>query len=80
VTGPRRLTNSPLEAFEDAFCDHGIPAGVGCSECEHDWRRIALHALSDLRMLGVPIDRIISVDDDVVRQVDEYDRDQAAFS
>jgi hypothetical protein len=69
-----------LDAFVDAFCDHGIPAGVGFSECGHDWQRLALHALSDLRALGVDISRIICVDDDVVRLVNEYDRDQAAFS
>lgn len=40
-----------------------------------EWRTLALHALSDLVALGVDIRLISGVNDDVMRQVGEYDRE-----
>jgi len=44
------------------------------------WRKLALHALSDLDVLGVPIDKIIGVDEEVLKEVGDYQRDQTSFS
>lgn len=47
---------------------------------EHDWKRLALHALEDLRVLGVPIEKIHGVDDDVLAQVDHYSRESTSYT
>lgn len=51
------------------------------AEAERDrWRQLALHALHDLRLTGVPIDKIIGMTPDVLTEVDRYDREMEAFS
>ena len=45
-----------------------------------DWRKLALHALSDLRALGVPIERIVGMTDTVLDEVEQYERGQTAYS
>lgn len=42
--------------------------------------RLMLHALSDLQMLGMDISQIIGVDDYIIRQVAQYDRDGLSYS
>jgi len=44
------------------------------------WRQLALHALSDLDVLGVPIDKIIGVNEEVLEEVQKYQRDQTSYS
>lgn len=44
------------------------------------WRQLALHALHDLRMLGVPIEQIILMTPEVLAAVDEYDREQTSYT
>lgn len=44
-----------------------------------DWRLLALHALHDLRLLGIPIESIVGVDDEVLAEVDRYDREITTF-
>lgn len=45
-----------------------------------DWKKLALHALSDLQLLGVPIEKMIDVDDEVLREVEAYQRNDTAYS
>jgi hypothetical protein len=45
-----------------------------------DWKRLALHALHDLRLLGVPIESIVGVNETVLSQVDCYDQEMTTFS
>ena len=44
------------------------------------WKRLALHALSDLRQMGVPIDKIVGVTPGIIEEVNLYDMDQASYS
>lgn len=45
-----------------------------------DWRHLALHALHDLRLLGVPIESIAGVDEAVLAEVDRYDREMESYT
>ena len=45
-----------------------------------DWKTIALHSLSDLRAMGVPIERIILMTPEILAAVDHYDREMTAYS
>lgn len=46
---------------------------------EPDWRKLAIHALSDLRILGVDITEV-TTSPEVIAAVDLYDRDSTAYS
>lgn len=45
-----------------------------------DWKRLALHALHDLQVLGVPIEQIVGMDDEVLDEVERYGREQTSYS
>ena len=44
------------------------------------WKKIALHALHDLSLLGVDIALIDGVTEEVAQQVEDYGREQTAYS
>lgn len=45
-----------------------------------EWQRLALHALSDLRALGIPIEKIIGMTPAVLHLVEQYEREMSSFS
>ena len=45
-----------------------------------DWKTIALHALSDLRALGIPIEKILLMTPDILKAVGDYERDMTSYS
>lgn len=47
---------------------------------EPDWKRLALHALHDLRLLGVDITQMDKMTFDVVKQVNAHTREMEAYS
>ena len=47
---------------------------------DRDWKALALHALSDLAYLGVPIEKMSGVDDEVLAEVEREQRNDTAYS
>lgn len=44
------------------------------------WKKLAIHALHDLSLLGVDIKLIDGVTDQTIREVEEYSREQTSYS
>ena len=44
------------------------------------WKALALLALHDLRVMGVPIEKVEGVTPEVVAEVDRYSREMETFS
>lgn len=49
-------------------------------ESKPDWKRLALHALHDLRAVGIPIEKISGVTPEVIAAVDDYDREMSSYA
>lgn len=47
---------------------------------EPDWKWLAVHALHDLRLLGVDIAKMNKVTPEVIEQVDIHSRNMQAYS
>jgi hypothetical protein len=45
-----------------------------------DWERLALSALSDLRLLGVDVTLMVGMSPAVIERLDVYDRELTAYS
>lgn len=45
-----------------------------------DWKRLALHALADLRALGVTIEYIVGMTPEVLAEVERYERERTTYS
>lgn len=87
----REFGDHPVHQTDTEACERcGKPTGIGAQPCltcwpaiatvDAEWKRLALHALSDLDYLGVPIGDITGVDDEVLRAVEEYQRGQTAYT
>ena len=44
------------------------------------WKHMAVHTLHDLRMLGVPIEKILGMTPDVLNEVDTYSRNSTSYT
>lgn len=61
-----------------------MPDGEKLEICGFDWKPVALHALSDLRALGVDIEQLLvipaALKGTVSRMVDNYDQEMSSYS
>lgn len=46
------------------------------------WKKLALHALHDLQLMGIPIERMVGVgmNAEVLAEVEKYERGMGSFS
>ena len=74
-------TACPWEPFECcAICGADTRRRVRVVSMDRDWKALALHALSDLAYLGVPIEKMLGVDDEVLAEVEREQRNDTSYS